>query len=140
MSLVGFEGSVDNIRILDHELPLEQFAEMSRSIIKTYTGVYHGLCWNRTTRTPARLTKHILGTGGRAGVQSDDSDKWTVTSDVRLEVYDILGRRVATLANGRYLAGKYAFTFNANGCASGVYFYKLTAGTYSATKKMMLVK
>ncbi len=66
--------------------------------------------------------------------------QWTVTSDVRLDVYDVLGRRVAMLANGRYPAGTYSFTFNARGCASGVYFYKLTAGTYSATNKMMLVK
>ena len=68
------------------------------------------------------------------------SGQWTVTSDVSLEVFDILGRRVATLANGRYPAGKYSFTFNANGLASGVYFYRLKAGSYSATMKMVLVR
>ncbi len=66
--------------------------------------------------------------------------QWSVTSDVRLQIYDVLGRQVATLADGRYPAGKYSFTFNANGLASGVYYYRLQAGSTTATKTMLLVR
>jgi hypothetical protein len=68
------------------------------------------------------------------------SGQWTVTSDVRLGVYDVLGREVAILADARYPAGKYSFTFNAKGLASAVYFYRLTAGNFRATKAMLLVR
>jgi len=68
-------------------------------------------------------------------------------SDVRLEVYDLLGRKVMTLVNAKQMAGTYSVQFNAAALASGVYFYRLQAGaTNSAsapfvqTKKMILVK
>ncbi len=68
------------------------------------------------------------------------SGQWTVTSDVHLLVYDIVGRQVAVLASGQYPAGKYTFGFNGTGLASGVYFYRLTAGSNSSTMKMVLMK
>jgi photosystem II stability/assembly factor-like uncharacterized protein len=61
-------------------------------------------------------------------------------SDVRLEVFDMLGRKVSTLVNERQAAGNYTATFNAAGFASGVYFYRLQAGSFIATKKMLLLK
>jgi hypothetical protein len=61
-------------------------------------------------------------------------------SDVRLEVFDMLGRKVATLVNERKAAGSYQVEFNATRFASGMYFYTLTAGGFSKTRKMMLVK
>ena len=68
------------------------------------------------------------------------SGQWSVTSVVRLVVYDVLGREVAVLANGRYPAGKYTFAFEGTNLASGVYFYRLTAGSFSAVRKMLLVR
>lgn len=62
------------------------------------------------------------------------------TSDVKLEVYDVLGKKVATLVNGRQAAGIYNYTLNASTLSSGVYFYRLQAGNFVQTKKMMLVK
>ncbi|MCS7211837.1 MAG: T9SS type A sorting domain-containing protein [Chloroherpetonaceae bacterium] len=59
---------------------------------------------------------------------------------VSLKVYDVLGREVATLVSERQAAGEYAVPFNATGLASGVYFYRLQAGSYVETKKMMLAK
>ncbi len=59
---------------------------------------------------------------------------------VHLIVYDILGREVATLVNEKQTAGAYSVIFNANGLTSGVYFYRLKAGNYSAIKKMILLK
>ncbi|MDX2127546.1 MAG: T9SS type A sorting domain-containing protein [Chloroherpetonaceae bacterium] len=61
-------------------------------------------------------------------------------SAVRLTIYDVLGREVATLVNGRQNAGTYRVPFNASGLSSGVYFYKLTAGNFTGSKKMILVK
>jgi len=63
-----------------------------------------------------------------------------VASEVSLKVYDVLGREVATLVSGRQEAGRYSVSFNAASLSSGVYFYRLQAGNFVATKKMMLVK
>ncbi len=68
------------------------------------------------------------------------SAQWPVASVVRLVVYDVLGRQVAVIADGRYPAGRYQFTFNGSRVASGVYFYRLTVGAYTATKAMILQK
>ncbi|MFZ5433471.1 MAG: T9SS type A sorting domain-containing protein [Calditrichota bacterium] len=57
-----------------------------------------------------------------------------------LKVYDAIGRHVATLVNGQLSAGEHAVTFNAENLPSGLYFYKLTAGGSSVTKKMILMK
>ena len=59
---------------------------------------------------------------------------------VSLKVYDVLGREVATLVNGVQKAGRYDIKFNASRLASGVYFYRLKAGSYSKTAKMLLLK
>jgi hypothetical protein len=59
---------------------------------------------------------------------------------VSLKVYDVLGKEVATLVSGRQEAGNYAVPFNASGLSSGMYFYRLQAGSFVETRKMMLVK
>jgi photosystem II stability/assembly factor-like uncharacterized protein/subtilisin-like proprotein convertase family protein len=61
-------------------------------------------------------------------------------SDVKLEVFDVLGRKVASLVNATQPAGTYSVNFNASHLASGIYFYRLQAGSFVETKKMMLVK
>ncbi len=64
----------------------------------------------------------------------------SAVSFVTLKVYDMLGREVATLANQRQNAGSYTVTFDAGKLPSGVYFYRLTAGSMTETKKMVLIK
>ncbi len=59
---------------------------------------------------------------------------------VTLKVFNLLGQEVATLVNEQQQAGKFIAKFEANRLASGVYFYKLEAGKFSETKKMMLLK
>lgn len=59
---------------------------------------------------------------------------------VRLAVYDVLGSEVITLVNENKPAGHYEVQFNAEGLSSGVYYYKLTAGSFSETKKFVLMK
>lgn len=61
-------------------------------------------------------------------------------SHVQLGVYDITGRKVAELVNGRKNAGTYQLPFNGQGLASGIYFYKITAGNFQEIRKMVLVK
>ncbi len=62
---------------------------------------------------------------------------------VTLKVYDVLGREIATLVSKEMTAGSYKMNFNASeisGPSSGVYIYKLTAGAYSAAKKLIILK
>jgi hypothetical protein len=63
-----------------------------------------------------------------------------IACDVRLKVYNVLGKEVMTLVSGRQEAGVYNVTLNAAQLSSGVYFYRLQAGSFVETKKMMLVK
>jgi hypothetical protein len=61
-------------------------------------------------------------------------------SFVQLEVYDILGRKVTTLLNKEMNAGGYVTEFDASKFASGVYIYRLKAGDFISSKKMILIK
>ncbi|MGK9477002.1 T9SS type A sorting domain-containing protein [Melioribacter sp. OK-6-Me] len=62
------------------------------------------------------------------------------SSDVKLVVYDALGKEVAQLVNGHMNAGYHRVTFNASNLASGVYFYTIKAGDFYSVKKLMLIK
>ncbi len=62
------------------------------------------------------------------------------SGNVKLIVYDILGREVKTLVNEYRTAGTYQIAFDASSLASGVYFYKIEANDFVQTKKMLLVK
>ncbi|RPI13086.1 MAG: T9SS C-terminal target domain-containing protein [Ignavibacteriae bacterium] len=60
--------------------------------------------------------------------------------NVKLKVFDILGKVVASLVDGRLNAGIHQLTWDASGTSSGVYFYKIEAGSFNDIKKMVLVK
>ena len=62
------------------------------------------------------------------------------SSPVTLEVFNMLGQKVAELVNTTQAAGKYSVQFDAAGLSSGVYLYQLRAGNYFETRKMMLIK
>ena len=59
---------------------------------------------------------------------------------VVLKVYDVMGREVQTLVNERLQPGSYETSFDGSGLNSGVYFYKITAGNFTETKRMLLIK
>ncbi|HAH50323.1 MAG TPA: hypothetical protein DCL80_03305, partial [Balneola sp.] len=61
-------------------------------------------------------------------------------SKVSLIVYDILGRKIATLINENLSAGTYTRTFKASNLSSGVYFYRLTTESKTMVKKFTLIK
>jgi subtilisin-like proprotein convertase family protein len=60
--------------------------------------------------------------------------------NVKLIVYDALGRELSVPVNGRENAGEHSIIFNASELSTGIYFYRITAGSYSQTKKMLLIK
>ena len=62
------------------------------------------------------------------------------TRFVTLKIYDILGREIITLVNEKLKPGIYNVNFNGSALSSGVYFYKIVAGDYKETKKMLLIK
>jgi hypothetical protein len=59
---------------------------------------------------------------------------------VTLTVFDMLGREIRTLVNEVQPAGQYTVDFDGRGLASGVYFYRLSSGSFHATKKFVMVK
>jgi len=102
-------------------------------------------------------------TGGISDVQQDDTGinnqfslsqnypnpfnptttiKFSIPSDnqVSLKVYNVLGKEVASLLNDYISAGFYTADFNASNLSSGIYFYQIKAGSFTATKKMTMIK
>jgi len=61
-------------------------------------------------------------------------------TQVSLKVYNMLGQEVATLVNEKLAAGHYTSRFDGNRLASGVYFYRLAAGSFTQTRQMLLLK
>ncbi len=73
--------------------------------------------------------------------------KFTIPQEVRgkmqyvkLKIYDVLGNEIATIIDEEKTAGTYSIEYNASGLPSGIYFYKLRAGNFIETKKMLLIK
>ncbi len=63
-----------------------------------------------------------------------------IASHVTIDIFDILGRKISTLAQGRQLAGSHAVIWDASGTASGIYFYRIDANGYKETRQMVLLK
>jgi len=61
-------------------------------------------------------------------------------SEVQIDIYDILGRKVETLLNCVQLPGEHSLQWQAGGYSSGVYYYKLTTGELTNTRKLLLIK
>jgi hypothetical protein len=59
---------------------------------------------------------------------------------VTLTIFDVLGRQVATIVNENQSAGHRSITWNAVGCSSGLYFLRLQAGKFTATRKLLLIR
>ncbi len=80
---------------------------------------------------PSTIIRYTIAGDGRQG---------TGNSDVHLVVYDVLGREVAVLVNEKQPAGTYEARMDGTKLSSGLYFYRLTAGSFAATKTMALIK
>ncbi len=78
---------------------------------------------------PLTSIKYTIAGSGGPGV-----------SDVKLTVYDLLGREVAVLVNDRKLHGSYQATFDGSGLASGMYIYRLKVGAFVESRTMLLLR
>lgn len=96
------------------------------------------------TQTPITLTpeKYELSQNYPNPFNPSTSIKYSVPVNtlVTLKIYNTLGKEVATLVNETKPAGSYEINFNAANLASGVYYYKIEAGSFSEIKKMLLIK
>jgi hypothetical protein len=63
-----------------------------------------------------------------------------ISSNVIVKVYNVLGKLITTLVNENQEAGIYKVNFDAKSLSNGIYFYKIQAGSYTAVKKMLLLK
>lgn len=78
---------------------------------------------------PSTMIRYTIGTSQLSAV-----------NHVTLKVYDILGREVAALVNEKQSAGSYSVAFDASRLASGVYLYRLVAGSFVSVKKLVVMK
>jgi len=62
------------------------------------------------------------------------------SSDVKIDIYDIHGRRVSTIVNEHLFAGYHSVIWNPEDLSSGAYFYRIEAGEYETSQKMMLLR
>ncbi|MBI5474755.1 MAG: T9SS type A sorting domain-containing protein, partial [Ignavibacteriae bacterium] len=85
-------------------------------------------------------TRIRFSVASRNGGEGESSEGLLSEQKVTLKVYDVLGKEVATLVNENLNAGNYEMTFDAKRLASGVYFYRLEAGAFSQTKRMLLMR
>jgi len=62
------------------------------------------------------------------------------SANVKIEVYNLLGQKVAVLINGEKPAGYHEISFNASSLSSGMYIYKLKSGSFEQSRKMILIR
>jgi hypothetical protein len=85
-------------------------------------------------------TDGAAGAGNELQMAGSGKVGATTTHHILLTIYDVLGREVAVLVNEAKQPGRYTVEFDGNGLASGVYFCRLTAGSFVQTKSMVLTR
>ncbi len=109
------QGILDDVELVNSEIP-EKF-----SLSQNYPNPFN----------PTTTIEYSIPNVGMLNATS---------SNVQLIVYDVLGRKITTLVNNKQTPGIYSVKFDASNLPSGVYFYRLQAGNFVATKKMILMK
>ena len=112
--------------------------DMSTGQVLNTNGVATGID-NKTIQKPSKL-KLNQNYPNPFNPSTNISFSIPQTSKVTLTVYDILGRKVATLVDNRLSSGFHTVRFDANHLGSGIYFYRLNVGNQSITKKLTLIK
>ena len=121
-----------SVQAVDHQLAGSPFSA-EKSFVVTTTGSHtqgahpSGFVLEQNYPNPFNPTTVVSG-------------QLTADSWARLEVFDVLGKKVATLANGNLHAGRFSYLFDAHELASGIYFCRLTAGSFTQVRQMILAK
>ncbi|MBC8042340.1 MAG: T9SS type A sorting domain-containing protein [Rhizobacter sp.] len=102
--------------------------------------LYNVLSVEQTNAAPARAFVVSQNYPNPFNPSTTIAYQLTAAGQVRLKVFDLVGREVATLVDARQNAGSYRVQFNANKLSSGVYFYRLQANGKIETKHMTLLK
>ncbi len=124
-SNISYSGSIlfDNLRANYSETPVNvEYSDEQPNSFSLYQNYPNP--FNPTTTIGYSIPKNIQNS----------------TSKVRITVFDILGRTIQTLVNENKTAGNYSITFDARSLASGVYYYTLKVGSFTQSKKMLLLR
>jgi tetratricopeptide (TPR) repeat protein len=131
---------------LQREYPQSAEAEFAESQMRNYVGT-------ALTAGPTGMNKAVAGQGQanpptEFALEQNYPNPFNPTTTLRfaipqnehvtLKVYDLLGREVATLESGFKSAGAYQTLFDASALSSGVYIYRLTAGSFTALRKIVV--
>ncbi|MGA2623781.1 MAG: T9SS type A sorting domain-containing protein, partial [Bacteroidota bacterium] len=155
---LGFTSSVESLQVLIDIFDPDGYPAGAGAWVgpdsRSYYKTWWGSEWGPVTRTihlaPLTGVQEEKGLPTTYSLQQNYPNPFNpattikygipLQSFVTLKLYNMLGQEVAVLVNGEQHAGYYSVNFNANALASGLYFYRLQTGAFSATKKMMLVK
>jgi uncharacterized protein (DUF1501 family) len=151
---------------VNYNIPLQyDFRSVYASVLKDWFGASPTelqVAITGTITDTTRLTSSVVASGAIAGVGSGGNQPKQYSLEqnypnpfnpstviryelpdgvnVRIDVYNSLGERVATLVDGPQGAGTHEVNFNGGSLASGMYLYRLKAGSFQETKRMLLVK
>jgi len=120
----GYDPATNTFTSLYYDITLERAMETSN---ENSTGIPASFALKQNYPNPFNPTTQIAFDLPQA-------------ADVQLNVYDMLGRKVATVLNERLSAGQHNKMFDASALASGMYIYRIEAGSFTYTRKMMLIK
>jgi len=111
-------------------------------IFRTTNGGHGGIVSVNDNRSNSIISDFILEQNYPNPFNPSTKIKYSIpqTSNVIIKVYDILGNEIETLVNEEKQTGTYEVTWYAENLPSGVYFYRLQAGSFVETKKMVLLK
>ena len=132
---VGFLGSICAKRIDIYKGTRVHHHSISDSIPKTITV-------NTTLTDERAITDYELSENYPNPFNPTTTIRFSLphTTQVHLTIYDVQGKLVRKINAGQLSAGRHKITFDGNGLASGVYFYRMEAGTFRATRKMVLAQ
>lgn len=117
--------------------------ELVNSEVNTIEGTKDGLTGNSKTESISGIpTEFALAQNYPNPFNPSTAIKYEIPSSnfITLKIYDLTGKEVATLVNENLNAGRYTAVFNGSNLASGMYFYKITAGNFTSVRKMVLIK
>ena len=137
--LQGLQGSKPGFRFANNDSCFALYAASGPASIWAAYGCSGSIVGIHNTQTPVQ---YKLSQNYPNPFNPSTSIRFEIPKSgfVKLAVYDILGKEVATLVNDKREAGSYYVDFNASGLSSGVYFYKLITNDFTDIKKMMLLK